>query len=113
MLLGNGAESAKVLTAARDTCSRSFEEYALAVAELGRLQAASQPAAAAAPAGAAPVPAKPAAAVDQAVELEFWKSVKDSGNPAMLRAYLDKFPDGSFAPLARIRIKELAEGARP
>jgi hypothetical protein len=56
-------------------------------------------------------PAKPATA-DRAVELEFWQSVKDSGNPAMLQAYLDRFPGGSFAPLARIKLEELSEKTR-
>ena len=40
-------------------------------------------------------------------ELTFWDSVKDSDNPAMYSAYLEKYPDGSFATLARVRIDEL------
>ena len=40
-------------------------------------------------------------------ELTFWDSVKDSDNPAMYSAYLEKYPDGSFAMLAKVRIDEL------
>lgn len=38
------------------------------------------------------------------VELAFWDSIKDSGNPEMFRAYLEKYPNGNFAALARINI---------
>ena len=41
------------------------------------------------------------------IELEFWKSVKDSKDPDMLQAYLDKYPNGKFSPLAKIKIKKL------
>ena len=44
-----------------------------------------------------------------AVELAFWDSVKSSDNPAMLQAYLDKFPDGTFGALAEIRLVELQQ----
>ncbi|SEE15559.1 Adenylate cyclase, class 3 [Rhizobiales bacterium GAS188] len=39
------------------------------------------------------------------VELTFWNSVKDKGNPDMFRAYLDKYPKGAFAELARINLE--------
>jgi uncharacterized caspase-like protein len=49
----------------------------------------------------------------RAMELAFWEAIKESGNPAELEAYLDRWPEGTFAALARIRIEELAEsGAR-
>jgi len=44
---------------------------------------------------------------DRAVELAFWESVQDSDNPAMIRAYLEKYPQGEFGKLAEIRLKEL------
>jgi adenylate cyclase len=44
---------------------------------------------------------------DRVVELSFWESVRESENPASLRAYLDKYPDGEFKPLAEIRLVEL------
>ncbi|SDR63704.1 Adenylate cyclase, class 3 [Rhizobiales bacterium GAS113] len=37
-------------------------------------------------------------------ELTFWNSIKDSGNPDMFRAYLNKFPNGTYAELAQINI---------
>ena len=38
-----------------------------------------------------------------ALELAFWNTIKDSTNPADFRAYLEAFPEGTFAPLARVR----------
>jgi formylglycine-generating enzyme len=40
----------------------------------------------------------------------FWDSVKDSKNPDELRAYLEQFPKGIFAPLARTRLKSFEKG---
>ena len=40
-------------------------------------------------------------------ELLFWQSVKDSDNPWDLRAYLDRYPNGAFAVLARNRLNRL------
>jgi hypothetical protein len=37
------------------------------------------------------------------LELAFWESVKD-GTPVELQTYIEKYPDGTFAPLARMRI---------
>ena len=54
---------------------------------------------------ATPVPENPAA---DETELTFWDSVKNSDNPAMYTAYLEKYPHGSFASLAQARIEELA-----
>ena len=45
--------------------------------------------------------------VDNTVELEFWKSIKDSADPDMYQAYLESFPEGKFAPLAKLKIKKL------
>jgi class 3 adenylate cyclase len=44
---------------------------------------------------------------DREIELSFWESVRDSDNPALIQAYLEKYPDGEFSALARIRIDEL------
>lgn len=46
---------------------------------------------------------------DRQAELLFWESVKDAGNPEMIRAYLDKYPEGEFRPLAEIVLSDLAE----
>jgi hypothetical protein len=40
-------------------------------------------------------------------ELAFWESVKDSRNPADFQAYLDQYPSGTFAALARNRLAAL------
>ena len=47
------------------------------------------------------------AVADTQVELAFWETVRGSDNPAMLRAYLEKYPDGEFGSLAEILLKEL------
>jgi class 3 adenylate cyclase len=44
---------------------------------------------------------------EAALELAFWESVKD-GNAAELQSYLERYPEGTFAPLARTRL-ELAQ----
>lgn len=41
----------------------------------------------------------------QAADMAFWESIKESENPAEYEAYLQAFPDGIFAPLARARIR--------
>ena len=45
-------------------------------------------------------------------EIEFWQSVKESKNPAEVRAYLDKHPNGEFATLARLRLLALESGPK-
>jgi hypothetical protein len=39
-----------------------------------------------------------------AIELSFWDTIKTSTNPDDFKAYLDKYPDGQFAVLARNRL---------
>jgi hypothetical protein len=41
------------------------------------------------------------------IELAFWNSVKDSGNPAILRTYLNRYPNGVFADLAAVMLDVL------
>ncbi len=46
----------------------------------------------------------PVSAVDPtAIELSFWETIKKSHNPEDFRAYLQQYPNGRFAALARIR----------
>ncbi|MBI3794371.1 MAG: formylglycine-generating enzyme family protein [Nitrospinae bacterium] len=45
------------------------------------------------------------------MELNFWNSVKDSDNPEDFKAYLESYPKGSFAPLAKSRIAALKKSA--
>ena len=47
------------------------------------------------------------------VELEFWTSVKDADDRAMLEAYLEKYPDGEFRRLAEIRLAEVTKAREP
>lgn len=46
-----------------------------------------------------------AAATQQ--ETAFWESIEDSTNAEMFEAYLDQYPTGAFAALARIKFNEL------
>jgi adenylate cyclase len=50
---------------------------------------------------------------DREIELSFWESVRGSDNPALIQAYLDKYPSGEFNALAQIRVDELKRGCRP
>lgn len=53
----------------------------------------------------------------QVADLAFWESIKDSTNASEYEAYLQAFPEGIFAPLARARVrlyqKTPAEPAAP
>lgn len=44
---------------------------------------------------------------DSSADIAFWNSVKDSKSTAEIQAYLDKFPTGTFADLARLRLAAL------
>jgi Caspase domain/Putative peptidoglycan binding domain len=69
-----------------------------------------------------PAPAAPGAAVEapntpvvttspvSEVELEFWRSIKDSNKPEELNAYLTNYPNGTFKALALARIASLQDG---
>ncbi len=69
------------------------------------------------PAPAAPAVSTPPAprpqppAVD--TEIIFWNSISASRDPADFTAYLDRFPQGVFAALARNRLNQIAAAAKP
>jgi hypothetical protein len=42
------------------------------------------------------------------MELEFWKSVKNSSDPEDFKAYIRQFPKGQFTLLARNRLRDIA-----
>ena len=44
--------------------------------------------------------------VTQELELVYWKDIKDTDDPADLRGFLDRFPDGIYADLARRRLRK-------
>ena len=52
-------------------------------------------------------PAEPLDPTAVNIELTFWNSVKDSNDPAMLEAYLAKYPEGEFKSLAEIKLSKL------
>jgi hypothetical protein len=62
----------------------------------------------AAPSGPAPVAS---ATSGSDVELEFWRSIKDSNKPDELNAYLTTYPNGQFKSLALARIASLETGS--
>jgi hypothetical protein len=45
-----------------------------------------------------------------ALELAFWQSIQDSDDPDMFRAYIDQFPSGVYAGLAKLKIAKLKSG---
>ena len=44
---------------------------------------------------------------EKMLDLEFWKTVRASNDPEMLGAYLDAFPDGVYAKLAKLMLAKL------
>jgi uncharacterized caspase-like protein len=76
------------------------------------LNPAAAPAAAAT--AAAPASSAPAQVASNSsgndVELEFWRSVKESNKPEELNAYLTNYPNGQFKSLALARIASLENG---
>jgi hypothetical protein len=65
---------------------------------------------AAAPAVAQEVSNAPAAGPASEVELEFWRSIKDSNKIEELNAYLANYPNGTFKSIALARIASLQDG---
>jgi tetratricopeptide (TPR) repeat protein len=57
------------------------------------------------------VAASPAAPEPSAAEVSFWNSVQNSADPEDFREYLQKYPEGQFAGLARRRLAALTKGA--
>ena len=42
-------------------------------------------------------------------EMLFWQSIQDSRSPKLFKAYLEAFPNGVFAPIARQKIESMKE----
>jgi hypothetical protein len=61
---------------------------------------------------ASPSASGPSADATLQMEREFWVSVRDSNRPEDIRAYLDKYPNGNFASLAKNRLDSLVRPAR-
>jgi uncharacterized caspase-like protein len=66
--------------------------------------------------GRTQTPAPPAAGdgltFSQQAEMAFWNSVRDSRDPAIIRTYLKKFPEGTFAELAVALIDAIEKDRR-
>jgi hypothetical protein len=74
------------------------------------LNPAPAPAAAAAAASVVPTPVASTSGKTD-VELEFWRSIKDSNKPEELNAYLSSYPNGQFKSLALARIASLGDSS--
>jgi uncharacterized caspase-like protein len=72
--------------------------------------AAPAPAANVAAATSAPAAVASAAAPGSDVEVEFWRSIKETNKPEELNAYLSQYPNGQFKPLALSRLAALENG---
>ncbi len=48
-----------------------------------------------------------------AFELSYWDSIKNSKDAGDFKSYLDKYPDGHFAALAKTRIQSLDNSGKP
>ena len=68
------------------------------------------PAPAAPGTAAAPSQQQVAAVQNSEVEVEFWRSIKDSSKAEEYRAYLTNYPNGQFRSLAQSRIASLEQG---
>lgn len=44
---------------------------------------------------------------DKQAEIVFWESIRDSQDPSLFQVYLDQYPNGVFASLARLRRDQL------
>jgi uncharacterized caspase-like protein len=67
------------------------------------------------PSAAAALPnPRPSPVLDpRALEIEFWESIKSSSDPAYFRAYLTRYPQGSFGPIAANRLAALQAPPAP
>lgn len=95
------AEAAQAWAAVKDSADASVLQAMIdrypdtLYADLAKAKMDALSAAAAAP----PAPAQDTAGMD----LAFWNSIKDSPQESDYQAYIDRFPDGTFAQLARER----------
>ena len=61
------------------------------------------------PPAAAPRPKSVAAPKATEAEVEFWRAIQNSTDAAEFEFYLEQFPEGTYAPLARHKIAKLNE----
>ncbi|KQT10181.1 serine/threonine-protein kinase [Ramlibacter sp. Leaf400] len=58
-------------------------------------------------------PTIPGAPITQELELEYWRDVRDATDPRELEGFLQRFPEGIYADLARRRLQRLATPESP
>lgn len=56
------------------------------------------------------LPPRAHAQTSSQAELTFWQSIQTSKDPEEYKAYLQAYPDGLYAPIAKLRIRRLAAG---
>ena len=61
----------------------------------------------------APAPSPPPPKADASVEIAFWNSIKDGNNREAYQSYLGQYPSGAFAALAKLKLKEIDQAAKP
>src|SRR5215813_9644913 len=52
-------------------------------------------------------PTRPVVDYDKEMEITFWNAVKDAKSKELLQSYLDRYPAGNFARLAKVLIEQL------
>ena len=99
---------------ANTACKQTAEAFAPAVQNLvGKFVRAPEFAMMVRPDGKAGGPATAGSALETDAEVVFWESVRASSDPADLRAYLEQYPNGKFAALARNRLAALSRKPSP
>ncbi len=73
----------------------------------------SQPTVKPAPVAPAVTPPTPAATAPGTAETAFWQSVEEMGTKSAFEAYLSTYPEGLFAPLAKIKVASLSQQSPP
>jgi hypothetical protein len=53
------------------------------------------------------MPLRPVVDYDKEIEITFWNAVKDGRSKDLLQTYLDRYPSGNFAVLARVLIEQI------
>jgi hypothetical protein len=53
-----------------------------------------------------------AAEPDKSAEVAFWQSMQDATRPEMFETYLEQYPDGLYAKLARLKIDAIQQAAQ-
>lgn len=57
--------------------------------------------------------AERAEATRRAADVAYWEAVSDTSDPSLLRSYLERFPDGVFVDIAKLRLKQLEADTVP